>query len=102
MDEVAKQTLNKIKLSKCENKLLKFYRNGKEIPFNYMPSENVWNSNDGLEFHKLISLGFVKAYVENPEIAKITDNQITALAKGKTKLMLLYGIHLLEIDIVVK
>lgn len=102
VDEVTNQTLNKIKLSEGANMSIKLYRNGKEISFNYMPPENVWMSNDSLEFHELISLGFVKAYVQNPDIAKIVDNQVTALAKGRTKLMLIYGTQLLEIDIVVK
>lgn len=102
VDKVTNQTLNKIELIEGANTSIKLYRNGKQISFNYMPPENVWRSNDSLEFHELISLGFVKAYVQNPDIAKIVDNQITAHAKGKTKLILIYGTQLLEIDIVVK
>lgn len=54
-----------------------------------------------MKLHELISLGFVKAYVENPDIAKITSNQITAITKGKTKLVLIYGTQLLECDIII-
>lgn len=102
VDETTNQSLDKIKLIGAESRRIKFYRNDKEMPFNYMPPENIWNNNDSWELHELISLGFVKAYVQNPNIAKIVDNQITALSKGKTKLILIYGTQLLEIDIVVK
>ena len=95
------KTFKKIKIEKGELISIKLFRNGEEISFDYTPPNNVWNQNEGLELHKLISLSFVKAYVQNTDIAIINGNQITAIAKGKTKIVLIDGTHLLEQDIIV-
>ncbi|MBN1051300.1 hypothetical protein DV092_04425 [Clostridium botulinum] len=101
MDAENIKTLKNIKLKKGETNSIKLYRNGEELSFDYMPPENMWHQNNDLELHELISLGFVKAYIKNPDIAKITNNKITAISKGKTKLVLFYGTQLLECDIIV-
>lgn len=101
MDAETIKTLKNIKLKKGETNSIKLYRNGEELSFEYMPPENMWHQNNDLELHELISLGFVKAYVKDPDIAKITNNKITGISKGKTKLVLFYGIQLLECDIIV-
>lgn len=102
MDAESIKTIKRIKLKKGETKSIKLYRNGEELSFDYIPLENIWLQGKGVEIHELISLGFVKAYVKNPDIAKITNNQITAITKGKTKLVLIYGTQVLEQDIIVK
>lgn len=93
------KTLKNIKLKKGETCSIKLYRNGEELSFDY---KDIWNNNNKPELHELISLKFVKAYIKNPDIARITENQITAISKGKTKLVLIYGTRLLEKDIIVK
>lgn len=95
------KTFKKIRLKKGELISIKLYRSGEEISFDYTPPKNMWNQNEGLDLHELISLSFVKAYVQNPDIAKINGNQITAIAKGKTKIVLMDGTHLLEQDLIV-
>lgn len=101
LDSETKKPLKKIKLKKGDTISVNLYRNGENLSFDYVLPENMWDYNKDLELHELISLGFVKAYVENPNIAKITGNQITAISKGKTKLMLIYGTQLLECDIII-
>ena len=101
IDAKTTKTISNIKLKKGETKFIQLYRNGEKLSFDFIPPENMWSNHKNLELHELISFGFVKAYVQNPDIATITDNKITAVAKGKTKLMLLYGTQLLECDIVV-
>ncbi|WP_101698552.1 hypothetical protein [Clostridium minihomine] len=102
IDAKTTKTLSNIKLKNGETKLIQLYRNGEELSFDYIPPENMWRYHKNLELHELISMGFVKAYVQNPDIAKITNNQITAVTKGKTKLVLIYGTQLLECDIIVR
>jgi hypothetical protein len=101
IDAKTMKTLKTIKIAEGGTTSIKLYRNGEEIFFDYILPENMWRNNKRLELHKLISLGFVKAYIQNPDIAKINSNQITAINKGKTKLILIYGTQLLEKEIVI-
>lgn len=97
-----KHTLKKIELKIDEQQIVNLYRNGVNLPFTYSPDsrDNLFECNN-FNLNELISLGFVKAYVEQNGIAVITDNQITALALGKTKLILLYGREVIEVDVIV-
>ncbi len=101
VDAETTKTIKKIKLKERDTSSIKLYRNGEELSFDYVASENMWQQGKRPELHELISLGFVKAYIQNPDIAKITSNQVTAITKGKTKLILIYGTQLLECNIIV-
>lgn len=102
LDAETTRPLKKIKLKKGETTSVNLYRNGEKLSFDYIAPENMWTYNKDLKLHELISLGFVKAYIENSDIAKISGNQITAVTKGKTKLVLIYGTQLIDCDIIIK
>lgn len=101
IDAKTMNTLKAIKIESGKTVSIKLFRNREEISFDYISPDNIWRNNKALELHELISLGFVKAYIQNPDIAKISSNRITAIKKGKTKVILIYGTQLLEKDILV-
>lgn len=102
IDAATMRTLKTIQIAEGGTTSIQLLRNGNKLSFDYVPRENGWGINKREELHELISLGFVKAYIRDPDIAKISGNQIKAVHKGKTKLILLYGTQLLEKDIVIK
>jgi hypothetical protein len=102
IDAETMKTLKKIKIEIGQTKSIKLYRNEVELSFDYVPPKNIRLTKGKPKLDELISLGFVKAYIQDPDIAKISSNQITALAKGKTKLILFYGTQLLEQDVIIK
>jgi uncharacterized membrane protein len=59
-------------------------------------------NSDVVNLKEIISLDFVKAYVENKDIARIEGNKIKTISKGETKLRLIYKTELLDIDVIVK
>lgn len=107
VDGETKKNIKSIKLKKGDTKSIMMYRNGEELSFDYDSPNNMKLNekrfNDKrVELHDLINFGFVKAYVENSDVAKISSNEITAISKGKTKLIIMFGTHLFEKDIIVK
>lgn len=102
VDAETSGAIKRIQLHIGETKSLKLYRNGEALSFDYVPAEELLIKGGIPELHELISSGFVKAYINDTDVAKIISNQITAIGKGHTKLVLLYGIHLLECDVIVE
>lgn len=88
-----------IKMKAGTSKSIKLYRNGEELSFEYVSPEN-WMSDGGtLDLHQILSLGFVKTYSQDTDIASISNNRINAISKGRTKLILMYGTQLIECDV---
>lgn len=99
IDKATFETLNKISLEIGQSKYLNLYRNSEKLSFDYkspITYKQIISDND------IINLDFVKAYVSDSDIAKIQNNKITAVSKGKTKLILIYKTELLEIDLIIK
>lgn len=102
LDTEHQKSIKKIEMDQGNKKTIALFRNGEELSFTYVPADNLFKNEKIPELHQLISLGFVKPYVENPDIARIVENEITAIKKGSTKLILVYGTQLIECPIKVK
>lgn len=97
IDAETREEIDEIQLKVGELKTIQFYRNGEEILVNEKPSGMIWGKEG--EFAQLLSMGVAKAYVQDPEVAGIVNNEITARAKGKTKLILFYSTFWFEVDL---
>lgn len=102
LDTEQQKSIKKIEMVQGNKKTIALFRNGEELSFTYVPPGNLFKNGKTPELHQIISLGFVKPYVEDLDIARIVANEITAIKKGSTKLILVYGTQLIECPIKVK
>lgn len=102
LNDVNSESLKKITLEQGQTKSIKLFRNAEELSFNDRTLKNLPRNSDVVNLKEIISLDFVKAYVENKDIARIEGNKIKTISKGETKLRLIYKTELLDIDVIVK
>lgn len=100
-EENSSKSTKKITLHIDEEKTIKLYRNNEEISFKYNDKLDNYSMLDD-NLNAIISMGFTKTYIDNPDIAVVYEDCLKDISKGKTKLVILYGTHKIECEIVVK
>lgn len=91
----------KIKLSVSDKLKLNFIHIDKLMTFDVTRADLSMNSFDS-HSKDLTTKHFVISYIEDPSIAKITNGTISAISKGKTKLIIGVNNHVFKYDVTVK
>lgn len=101
IDMLSQKAISDIKLRKGEVKTFELLRNGVKVSFKFIMPDELFNNSKAPELHQLFSGGYAKTYIKDIGIASVFENEITAIKKGKTQAVILYGTELLKLNIIV-